>query len=647
MPNRLSGFETDLLNEEQQNGIIQNKNYWEQSDKNKNNDMKQSDNWRAEEIRKEQGFSGGIDGSSYIPIDNFKPLEIPGVNDFNSPYENELMDYLDKFKNQWDYVPPYQKELDDLINKIDKNKEYVPKYEPQIQESINKILNNGKFEFDINTDPSWLNFLDRVQGASENAYELNMEGFASMSGGNTPEWVEQVAREAQDAMNLQAMEYVEQFEDSAYGKHTFYAENDIKTANTAIGMEQQSLDQFVESQKNNFELLKIIQNQDAIAYNRFRDKVNDDKEFANMLLKLDEREFERFKFTQDQAWRKFNEEANQYKMELDFKQQEWQEALTRTELVGYVQSQDSILLQVPTGTLSKSARERVEALDDWKRMQDIQLEYTMKKNEYNHDFNMQITEYSEQLDFARYKNKLSYQSQIERVKEDMENQISQAKAQNGLQAMEGEDAMIKLSDSDWKKAYKLYDKFNEKVNSPEFKKKSKESQMTYISSYIDKVNGMSSDKTLGKNGMYIASWLEDKISTNLTKDLYKTQSDQILTNQTIIEDLESISLRDKKGISPYKSSDIRNTFKNGYTFVSNNNGTPKMLGFDKYLSLVTKQQDFHKEIDKSVQPFYTDYSKRADKEKEELSKTTSSNKNIINVDLGNTLDKKKKKKKKK
>lgn len=646
----LSNFEKELLNPNQQEQILNNKKYRAESDKKKDKLMGQSDHWRAEEIRKQQGFSGGTDGSGYIPVDNFKPLDVPTIGDYDSPYEADLMEYLDKFKNQWDYVPPYQKDIDNLIDKLDNQREYTPKYQPYIDKALNKVLSRNPFDYDPSKDEAWNNFLERVQGASEESYNLNMEGFKSMSGGNLPDWVDNVAREAQSAMNLQAQEYVEQFEDLSYKKYSFESQDNINQVNQGVALENQSIQQFVANNQNKFELLNILQSQDAIAYNRFRDRVSDDKEYAKLLLDLDQREFEKFKFVSDQAYTKFSEEASLYSLELEWKQNEWRKAMERTELTGYVNNQDSILLQVKTGTPSKTARERVEKMEDWKKEQDLNIEFEMKRQEYNHDFNVQIVNLQEGLNFERFKNNLSYQDSIQDAKKTMEDELraNQAYAmQNYLDS--DKDAMIKLSETDWNKAYKLYDDFESQINSTDFLKKSRADQMAFVTDYVNRVYNMAGNNSLGKNSAYIASFLEDKImSSETVKDFYFWEAKQEAIDNAIIDDLESKT--SSKGVPFLPERSKYNIMNMGNMVVGGSDGKIHQIGFDKYMNTIEQQFKDAKKIEDSNKQFYTDFSKRATKEKKE-SMLGGKSKNEVGkftpkIDVGNINFSKVKKSKK-
>ena len=115
-----------------------------------------------------------------------------------------------------------------------------------------------------------------------------------------------------------------------------------------------------------------------------------------MVLRLDDREFEQYKYMADQKWRVFEQEYSAYNDSLAFKNNQIAEAMDRANMLGYVNNKDSIVLGVPTGTLSKEARERAEAMEDYIDKSKIDLEKEFERMEKSHQYDIKLLEAKEE-----------------------------------------------------------------------------------------------------------------------------------------------------------------------------------------------------------------------------------------------------------
>ena len=298
----------------------------------------------AEEIRAKYGYSGGGDGSQYIPIETYRPPTTPEIGEYESPYTDQVQNLMNQMANQKPYQSPYE----DLIN-----------------QSMSDLVNRPKFSYDPDSDEAYQAFLQRATRAGDKAYADNLGGLSAMTGGRANSWAGTVASQARNQYTLQAQEAVIQFEDRAYNRYQNET-NDM------------------------YNLLGALNSQDGIAYGRYRDSIGDTQQLADMVLRLDERDFERFKFQSEQQWRVFDTEYQAYNDSLTFKQNKIAEAIDRTSLQGFVNNQDSITLGVPAGTLSQSARERAEQMEDYITKQQHDINQFRKEKEISHEFDLKL-----------------------------------------------------------------------------------------------------------------------------------------------------------------------------------------------------------------------------------------------------------------
>ena len=92
----------------------------------------------------------------------------------------------------------------------------------------------------------------------------------------------------------------------------------------------------------------------------------------------------------DQQWKTFDVEYRNYENALQDKKDKVGAALDRTNLTGFVNNEDSILLGVPVGTLSQGARERAEAMEDYVTKQAHDLKQFRAEKEITHEFDMKM-----------------------------------------------------------------------------------------------------------------------------------------------------------------------------------------------------------------------------------------------------------------
>lgn len=343
----LSQWDSKFMTPEEQQQVLDYKSKW-------GSDPTQRDSIHSfvEGIRGKYGYSGGVDGSQYNPIP-VKPT-IPTIDKWESPNQGMIDDLYNQVKNPPKFEDPYR----DLIN-----------------QSISDIMNRPKFSYDADNDPAYQAFIQRATRAGDKAYADNLGGMSAMTGGRPNSWAGTVASQARNEYTLQAQEAVIHFEERAYSRYK------DETADM-------------------YNLVNLLNSQDDKAYSRFRDTIGDTKDLFDMVMKLDDRDFQNYKFMAEQQWKTFDTEYSYYKDALQEKKDKVNAALDRTNLTGFVNNEDSILLGVPTGTLSQGARERAEQMADYVTKQAHDLEQFKLEKEETHKWDLKLLKAKEQIDIA-------------------------------------------------------------------------------------------------------------------------------------------------------------------------------------------------------------------------------------------------------
>ena len=281
-----------------------------------------------ESIRSKYNYSGGVDGSQFMPTDMYNAPKTPVI----APYES-----------------PRQGEIDALWKQVKNPPKYESQYEDLIAQSISDIRNRPKFEYDPETDTAFQAFKASAGRAADKAFADNLGGLSAMTGGRANSWAGTVASNARSNMLMQAEEAVMHFEDRAYSRYR-------------------------DEGADMYNLVNLLQSQDQIMYNRFRDTIGDSKDLFNMVMQLDDRDYRNYKDMADNEWKVFDTEYNKFKDTLTMKKDKVTEAINRTDMTGFVNNEDSITLGVPVGTLSQGARERAEDMKDYVTKLGLDLE---------------------------------------------------------------------------------------------------------------------------------------------------------------------------------------------------------------------------------------------------------------------------------
>lgn len=501
-----------MLNDEDKKLVESYKKGW--NDNKDNKGIRDSYHTLAEEVRRKNGYSGGTSGIEFIPVDTFKRIPVPDLQEYKSPYDDDINYYLNAMKNTPNYNSPYSTQINNLINSIEETKEYVPKYQPYIDKGLQDMINYSPYDYDPNKDPSYQRFLQNVRGASEEAYQDSLASFADLTGGYISSWAEASASQAMEAMNQMASEEVEKFDDLAYSKHVFETSDMFKRLGVATSLENQSIDQFKASHTNKLNLLHAILTQDEIKYNRVRDRINDDKQMGRFLLELDEHALNKFKYVVEQGFRKFEAEANEYRDEMKWKQDEVEKALQKTELRGYVGNEESFVLGVPTGTPSKIARQRAWAMEDFFKKNNKELDMDLERAKFKYEKDLEL----EELAHGYRMEKISLSQDFNDAKQSLRDSLSSSgggsrggrhsggvsggEGTSGIDADTLKQGLAQTSESSKNKAKKAIERYEKYFKGRDFKGLSDEEKYNKVMNVFNDVALNTEKGAYGKNGYY-------------------------------------------------------------------------------------------------------------------------------------------------
>lgn len=457
----LSQWDLDNLSADDQKKVLKYQSIW-QSDPNQRDSVAAA----ADNIRAKYGYSGGADGSQYIPIEGFIPPTAPTIPEYQSPFANEINDIMSQLRNPPKFESPYA----GLIN-----------------HQISQIMSRPKFNYNPDTDPAYQAFLQRATRAGDKAYADNLGGLSAMTGGRPNSWAGTVASQARNQYLLEAQEAVIQFEDRAYSRYR-------------------------DETSDMYNLVNLLNSQDEIAYSRFRDRIGDTKDLADMVLKLEDRDFEQYKYMSDQQWKVFDTEYQSYMDALTFKKEKINEAIDRTNLLGYVNNQDSITLGVPTGTLSQGARERAEVMADYIRKQELDIKQFRQEKEISHEFDLKLIKAREKSDLK------------------LINARSSSSNSNS--------ASFAPSPTEANKINSEYSSFDKLVKSKDFQRMSSKQKHDSIAEFLDRLINDMEKKMFGKNSDQVGQEILSRVMSSTEYQQYYEGYKQV---PQVFEEIKDIS----------------------------------------------------------------------------------------------------------
>lgn len=183
---------------------------------------------QAEAIRALYGYSGGKDGSQYIPS------QTPQFD-------------------QWTYAqaPTYE-----------------DPYAGQMDELLGQILNRDKFRYNAQDDPLYQQYLEQYLREGERSMQDTLGAVSARTGGLASSWAQTAAQEANDYYASQAADKIPELYQLAYDIYLKDLDGKVQDLGLLQNMSNSQYDRYRDTMSD-------WQNDRAFAYNKYRDQVGD------------------------------------------------------------------------------------------------------------------------------------------------------------------------------------------------------------------------------------------------------------------------------------------------------------------------------------------------------------------------------------
>lgn len=361
----------------------------------------------AEALRAAAGYSGGADGSQYIPLSTTTTAPAPtmpsgfsgsatGVG-VNSNSQASIIQQMNENSKKW-YTATTQEEKDALhaqnqqlaaqlggsvsydsksgtwsgsagtaVNNVGN---YNSNYSTQIDSLLNSILNRQPFSYDYKTDPSYLAYEDKYKRLGDRAREDTLGNVAALNGGYASSWATTAASQAQNDYNQQLSDVIPTLYDAAYNRYLTEDNLDRSDLNLLMGMDDMYYGRYRDTVGDaqwqaSFDR-GAYESDRAYNYGVDRDAVADaqwEKSFDRDVLVTD-RAFDWQVYTD--KWNMSNTEATQ----------KFDQLMTKWQLTGVADEEVAAELGVPVGAttesyyFNKASQELNEAKFEYQKEQD-------------------------------------------------------------------------------------------------------------------------------------------------------------------------------------------------------------------------------------------------------------------------------------
>lgn len=183
----------------------------------------------AEGIRAKYQYSGGDDGSEYLP-----------------------------FMNQYGTFPYPQPP------------KYTDQYSSRIDEMLDKLLNRDKFSYDYTKDPLWQQYQSQYLREGERAMQDTLGQLSARTGGLSSSWAQTAGQQAQNYYASQAADKIPELYQLAYNMYLKDIDTQIQDLGLLNDMSDRQYDRYRDTMSD-------WMNDRNFAYGVYRDDIGDDR----------------------------------------------------------------------------------------------------------------------------------------------------------------------------------------------------------------------------------------------------------------------------------------------------------------------------------------------------------------------------------
>lgn len=244
----------------------------------------------AEDARNPYQYSGGGDGSEYLPWDNVvkrtssaprsaRPTYTRKETKAERPaYEPRYQDYIDDVladvRGYGDYVSPYADRINTALSGIEDYGPYVSPYADRIDAQLNGILNRDPFSYDYTTDPAWQAYRKEYTREGRRASEDTLGQMAAMTGGMPSTAAMTAAQQAGDYYSAQMADKIPELYRLAYSMYADEGDRMLNNLSALRGLDSDEYGRYSDAFNRRLSELSALEGLDATEYGRFVDRYN-------------------------------------------------------------------------------------------------------------------------------------------------------------------------------------------------------------------------------------------------------------------------------------------------------------------------------------------------------------------------------------
>lgn len=365
----------------------------------------------AEALRAQAGYSGGADGSQYIPLSTTPTTQAattvasPTATTFNGSATgvgvyNTTQAAIQKLMNEnsqkWWTANAEEREALHAQNEqlaallggsvsydsstgtwngsastpVSEIAPYSSPYSTQIDSLLQSVLNRQPFSYDYTTDPSYLAYEDKYKRLGDRAREDTLGDVAALNGGYASSWAVSAASQAQNDYNQQLSDIIPTLYDAAYNR--YLTEDSLLRSDLGLLMDVDNT-----NYSRYRDTVGDAQWQTNFDYDAYRDSVGDSqwKQTFDRSVYESDRSYERGVYESDRSfdWQQYTDKWNMSNTEAT---QKFEQLMSKWQLTGVADAEVAAELGVPVGAttesyyFNKASQELDEAKFEYSKEQD-------------------------------------------------------------------------------------------------------------------------------------------------------------------------------------------------------------------------------------------------------------------------------------
>lgn len=250
-------------------------------------DMSSSHSY-VEGLRKNYGYSGGVDGSQYIPIQQTPTYQAPA---YVSPYQSRIDSLTSQLMGSSGSSGSSQQQF---VYDYEPMPTYTSRYQSQIDALNRQIMGRAAFSYNPETDPLYQQYRTDYTRSGQRAMQDTMGQLSARTGGMASSYAGSAAQQTYDGYMSALSGRIPELQQLAYEMYQDEGERQQAQLRNLQTLEQNDYNQYL----NRLNQYNANRN---FAYGTYRDQSSDSWRGLEVLSALEQQDYNRYRGSVEDA----------------------------------------------------------------------------------------------------------------------------------------------------------------------------------------------------------------------------------------------------------------------------------------------------------------------------------------------------------